>query len=122
LRTAPDITAARQVNPHEDHGDGMEEADQELENLLHYLNLPGAVRAPDPGPFTAGTAPGFAGRPRSSRNPSRRARRTAGERAPPQPRSASVPLLPLVAPCSASASAWSHSGGRGKGAGCAEHD
>jgi hypothetical protein len=24
----------------------MEETDQELENLLHYLNLPGAVRAP----------------------------------------------------------------------------
>ncbi len=40
LRTAPDITAGRQVNPYEDHGDGMEETDQELEDLLHYLNLP----------------------------------------------------------------------------------
>ena len=42
LRTTPDITAARQVNPHEDHGDGMEETDHELQNLLHYLNLPGS--------------------------------------------------------------------------------
>ena len=31
------------VKPDQDHGDGMEEADQELKNLLHHLNLPGAV-------------------------------------------------------------------------------
>ena len=39
---APDITPGGQVDPDEDHGDGMEETDQELENFLHYLNLPAA--------------------------------------------------------------------------------
>lgn len=46
LRAAPDIPAGGQVNPHQDHGNGMEETDQDFENLLHRLNLPGAVWAP----------------------------------------------------------------------------
>jgi len=50
LRTAPDLTAGRQVNPYEDHGDGMEETDQELEDLLHYLNLPGGAAGACPVP------------------------------------------------------------------------
>ena len=41
----PDITAGGQVDPNEDHGDRMEEADQEFEDLLHYLNLPAALAA-----------------------------------------------------------------------------
>jgi hypothetical protein len=32
----------------------------------------------------------------------------------------SMPLLPLVAPCSMSAPPWSYSSGRGNGAGCVE--
>jgi hypothetical protein len=39
-----------QVNPHEDHGDGVQETDQELQNLLHHLNVPGALRVACPGP------------------------------------------------------------------------
>jgi hypothetical protein len=46
LRAAPDITAGGQVNPHQDHGHGMEETDQEFEDLLHCLNLPGALWVP----------------------------------------------------------------------------
>jgi hypothetical protein len=46
LRAAADIPAGGQVNPHQDHGNGMEETDQELEDLLHYLNLPGALWVP----------------------------------------------------------------------------
>jgi len=39
----PDIAAGCQVDPDEDHGDGMEDAGQQLQDLLHYLNLPGAL-------------------------------------------------------------------------------
>jgi hypothetical protein len=46
LRTASDIPAGGQVNPHQDHGNGMEEADQEFEDLLHCLNLPGPLWVP----------------------------------------------------------------------------
>ncbi|MGH3217212.1 MAG: LLM class flavin-dependent oxidoreductase [Streptosporangiaceae bacterium] len=46
LRQTADVTAGGQVNPDEDHGDGMQEANQELENLLHPLNLPAAPWGP----------------------------------------------------------------------------
>jgi hypothetical protein len=46
LRAAADIPAGGQVNPHQDHGNGMEEADQEFEDLLHCLNLPGPLWVP----------------------------------------------------------------------------
>jgi hypothetical protein len=46
LRAAADIPAGGKVNPHQDHGNGMEEADQEFEDLLHCLNLPGPLRVP----------------------------------------------------------------------------
>jgi hypothetical protein len=46
LRAAADIPAGGQVNPHQDHGNGMEEADQEFEDLLHCLNLPGPPWVP----------------------------------------------------------------------------
>jgi len=46
LRTVADIPAGSQVNPHQDHGNGMEEADQEFEDLLHCLNLPGPLWVP----------------------------------------------------------------------------
>jgi hypothetical protein len=46
LRAAADIPAGGQVNPHQDHGNGMEEADQEFEDLLHRLNLPGPLWVP----------------------------------------------------------------------------
>src|SRR5215831_3600211 len=48
LRTASDIATGGQVDPYEDHGDGMKETDQELEDLLHYLNLPAALGAAGP--------------------------------------------------------------------------
>jgi hypothetical protein len=41
LRAAANVVAGGQVDPHQDHGDRMEEAEQELDNLLHGLNLPG---------------------------------------------------------------------------------
>jgi hypothetical protein len=48
----------------------MEETDQELQYLLHYLNLPGTVRAAaGPCLSLAGQHPGFAERPRSSQDP-----------------------------------------------------
>jgi len=46
FRAAADIPAGGQVNPHQDHGNGMEEADQEFEDLLHCLNLPGPLWVP----------------------------------------------------------------------------
>ena len=46
LRAAADIPAGGKVNPHQDHGNGMEEADQEFKDLLHCLNLPGPLRVP----------------------------------------------------------------------------
>jgi hypothetical protein len=47
LRAPADIPAGGQVNPHQDHGNRMEEADQEFEDLLHRLNLPGPLWVPD---------------------------------------------------------------------------
>lgn len=84
----PRYTVDRQVNPHEDHGDVMEETGQELESLLRgtYGEEPGAL------PVSLCFAATF-----------------------------SMPLLPLAAPCSMSAFAWSHSGGSGNGAGCVQH-
>src|ERR1700686_4242862 len=40
LRAAPDFTAGGQENTHKDHGEGMDETDKELKNLLHDPNLP----------------------------------------------------------------------------------
>ena len=95
LRTAPDITTGCQVNPHEDHGDGVEETDQELQNLLHHLKVLGALRAACPGPCSPapGRRPGSPGA-RSSPNRSRRAHRTAGE-----PVLASQPGSASILPC-----------------------
>ena len=46
FRAAANIPASGQVNPHQDYGNGMEEADQEFEDLLHCLNLPGPPWVP----------------------------------------------------------------------------
>ena len=98
LRTAPDLTAGRQVNPYEYHGDGMEETDQELEDLLHYLNLPGAPRAPARSVrLGARKGPQFAGGTRSS----------------PDPRTKSP--APSVTPCAARSQVRRTSSCRGEG-------
>jgi hypothetical protein len=39
LRQGADIAASRQVDPDQDHGDRMQEADQELKNLLHVFRI-----------------------------------------------------------------------------------
>ena len=69
LRNAPDIAAGGQVDPYQDHGDGMEETDQELEDLLHYPNLPAARGAPVRSPRLSAERVRAAERPRCPPNP-----------------------------------------------------